>query len=168
MPRVSCVLALFMLVQTPASAQIGYLWSMEELQRSSDVVAVATPTSTRDTGVRTELTNLQPPLPVIELTTKFTVLSVLKGTMAGPTLQLRHYRLDDARIGGGCLNCGGLIQFTPEAPVTRTCRAGDVSPQLPSRCDYLLFLMRDGAGGFTPTSGSVFPGSSIFLLRRAG
>ena len=168
MTRAINILIGSLLLQTIASAQVGYLWSVAELQRASDVVVVATPEVTRETGVRSELTELQPPVPVIEVETEFRVLSVLKGTISGSTLLLRHFRLDDARIRGGCINCGGFIQFSSVAPATKVCRAGDVSPQRPSECDYLLFLRREDAGDFAPASGRVSPGSAVFLLRRAG
>ena len=162
-----CILACLFLLRRDASGQVGYLWTPEELQRVSELIVIATPVATRDTGSRSELTELRPPLPVVELMTEFRVLSVLKGTMTDATFQLRHYGLDEARISGGCLNCGGLITFGSDANSTRLCRERDVSPDLPSRCDYLLYLRRD-AEAFEPTSGPVFPGSSVFLLRRAG
>jgi hypothetical protein len=167
MTRAINILIGSLLLQTIASAQVGYLWSVAELQRASDVVVVATPEVTRETGVRSELTELQPPVPVIEVKTKFRVLSVLKGTISGSTLLLRHFRLDDARIRGGCINCGGFIQFSSDALATKVCRAGDVSPQQ-SQCDYLLFLRREDTGDFAAASGRVSPGSAVFLLRRAG
>jgi len=161
-----CLLACFLALRQDASGEIGYLWGPDELQRMSELIVVATPVRTRDTGNHSELIELKPPLPVVELITEFRVLSVLKGTTSDSTLQLRHYRLGDATRARGCLNCGGLISFGVEAASTRLCRAGDVSTALPSRCDYLLYLRRDG-NVFVPTSGPVFPGSSVVLLRRA-
>jgi hypothetical protein len=162
-----CVLVCLLVLQQDTSAQIGYAWEPDELQRMSELIVVATPVATRETGNHTELTELKPPLAVAELMTAFRVLAVLKGATSDSTLQLRHYRLDDATLAQGCFNCGGLISFGPDGASTRLCRAGDTTPDLPSRCDYLLYLRRD-ANVFVPTSGSVFPGSSVFLLRRAG
>ena len=162
-----CLLACFLALRQDTWGQLGYLWEPDELHRVSELTVVGTPLGTRDTGNRRELTELKPSLPVIELITEFRVLSVLKGSTSDSTLQLRHYRLDDATTARGCLNCGGLISFGSDASGTRLCRVGDVSPNLPSRCDYLLYLRRDGSV-FVPTSGHVFPGGSVFLLRRAG
>ena len=147
--------------------QIGYLWEPDELQRVSELIVVGTPLGTRDTGNRRELTELKPPLAVIELLTEFRVLSVLKGTISDSTLQLRHYRLDDATLARGCLNCGGQIRFGSDASGTPLCRVGDASSDLPSRCDYLLYLRRED-NVFAPTSGHVSPGDAVFLVRRAG
>ena len=163
-----CLVVCLLVVARDTSGQISYLWEPDELQRVSELIVIATPVRTRDTGNHTELTEVKPPLPVVEWMTEFRVLSVLKGTTPDSTLQLRHYRLDDATSARGCrLNCGGLISFGADASATRLCRAGDVSPELPSRCDYLLYLRRD-ANVFVPISGRLFPGSSVSLLRRVG
>jgi hypothetical protein len=83
--------------------------------------------ATRDTGIKTELSHLRPPLPVVELNTEFKVLSLLKGNVSSGTLVLRHYRLDTDRIRGGCLNCGSQLDFTTTGRmrldvVRETCR----------------------------------------------
>lgn len=155
------------LSQVPHAAQISRLWSFSELQAAADVIVVATPQSTHDTGRQTELTDLRPPVPVVELNTVFKVLSTVSGQLAEGTFILRHYKLDGTRLTGGCLNCGSGIEFSPTAPSTRLCRSGDVSPELPSQCDYLMYLKRVSATTYEPVSGHVFPGMSILLLRHA-
>ena len=163
-----CVVIALLLLRAETATQIGYLWSFDELTEKSVVVVIATPRATKDAGLKTELTELRPPLPVVELQTEFTVLSTLKGSVSGGTLSLRHYRLDTDRIRGGCPNCGTQLDFTETGRMAVGCRSGDVSPQLPTLCNYILFLRRDAMGVFVPTSGHVSPGDSVFLLRRAG
>ena len=156
----------WVLSQVLAAAQIHPNWSFDKLQADADVVVVATPLSTRDSGRRIESTELSPPVPVIELNTEFRVLSTVSGQI-GPSFVLKHYKLDDTRLSGGCLNCGAWIEFSAAAPSTKLCRVGDVSPNLPTQCNYLMYLKRGATGVYEPVSGHAFPGMSIFLLRRA-
>ena len=169
MMRKTCYLFIgLLLLRVEAAAQIGYVWSFDELRAQSEVVVIATPGATLDTGIKTELNDLRPPLPVVELNTEFKVLSLLKGNVSSATVVLRHYRLDTDRIRDGCLNCGSQLDFTTTGRMAVSCRSGDVSVQLPTPCNYLLFLKRDARGVFVPASGQVFPGDSVFTLRRAG
>ena len=168
MRKTCCLVIGLVLLRAEAVAQIGYLWSFDELSAQSEVVVIATPGATQDTGIKTELSDLQPPLPVVELNTAFKVLSLLKGSISGATLLLRHYRLDTDRIRGGCANCGSQLDFATTGRMAVSCRSGDVSAQLPTPCNYVLFLKRDAMGVFVPTSGQVFPGYSVLTLRRAG
>ena len=157
-----------LLLRAETAAQVGYLWSFDELTAQSEVVVIATPGATQDTGIRTELSDLRPPLPVVELNTEFKILATLKGNVPGGTLVMRHYRLDTDRIRGGCINCGSQLDFTTTGRMAVSCRSGDVSTQLPTPCNVLLFLKRDTVGVFVPTSGQVFPGHSVLVVRRAG
>jgi hypothetical protein len=168
MRKASYLVIGLLLLRVEAVSQMGYLWSFDELTAQSEVVVIATPGATQDTGIKTELDDLQPPLPVVELHTEFKVLSLLKGNVSSGTLLLRHYRLDTDRIRGGCLNCGSQLDFATTGRMAVSCRSGDVSAQLPTPCNYVLFLKRGTMGVFVPTSGQVFPGDSVLLLRRAG
>lgn len=168
MRKMCCLVIALWLLRVEATAQIGYSWSFVELTAQSEVVVIATPGGTQDTGIKTELNDLRPPLPVVELNTEFKVLSLLKGNVSSATLLLRHYRLDTDRIRGGCLNCGSQLDFTTTGRMAVSCRSGDVSAQLPTPCNYVLFLKREASGVFVPTSGQVFPDHSVLTLRRAG
>jgi len=148
--RLLTVTASLLLLSVRPAAQLGYLWSPDELTAKSVVVVMATPIRTVETGIKTDLSDLKPAFPVIELRTEFKVLSILKGDLPGPTFMLRHYRRDESRLGGGVI--GGA-------------RALSVSE---SGGQYLLFLRRDSDGALIPTSGQVFPADSIFALRKAG
>jgi hypothetical protein len=142
--------AVVVLLSALPAAQIGYLWSPEELRAKSVVVAIATPVRTIETGVKTELRELKPAFPVIELRTEFKVLSILKGDPAQTTLAVRHYRRDDSRLPGGVINGAHPLSFAEPGS------------------QYLLFLRQDQDQSFIPTSGHVFPNDSVFLLRKAG
>jgi hypothetical protein len=98
------LLAALMLLQQNLSAQLGYLWSPDELRAKSDLVVIAVTVSTRDTGTRSEIRDLRPPFPVVEMQTEFRVLSILKGALTRDTLVLRHYRVDSDRLRGAVVN----------------------------------------------------------------
>jgi hypothetical protein len=61
----------------PPSAQIGYLWTPEELTAKADVVAVVEVIASRDTG-RTHSPSLSPRLPAVEMEAELRVLAWLK------------------------------------------------------------------------------------------
>ena len=130
--------------------QIGYAWTFSELAAKSDVIAVAAWIQTTNTDVRTTITeNISPGLPSVELNTDFKVLTVFKGNESLSRITLVHYRLDTDRLQGGCINCGTHLDFG----------GGPV---------YLLFLKQDPDGRYAPTSGQVFPDSSVMLLPKNG
>lgn len=161
------LLGLF-LWQAQAAAQIGTIWSAAALKTKSDLVVIATWVATRDTGIKSEIGALQPPLPVIELHTEFEILSILKGEASTNYFVLRHYRLDTDRIKGGCINCGNQLDLATGTDAA-SCRAGSMSLVIPpTKCVYLIFLQRDSGGMFRATSGDVFPNDSIFSLHGAG
>jgi hypothetical protein len=98
------------------------------------------------------------------LNTTFTILSALKGNPT-PSVVLRHHRRDDDLLRGGCLNCGALLNF--EASDSKAgCRPGEIRAPYSTTCAYMLFLKRDGAEVFAPTSGQLWPNDSIFRLAR--
>lgn len=139
--------------QEAAGALIGRLWSFEERTAQADLVVIASVVATRDTGARASIVGVTPPFPVVEVRTEFAVRQVLKGAPGGDRIVLRHYRYDWARLGpGGVINGPLVLDFSVDAV-------------LPS--DYLLFLEQDIDGTFSPVAGQVFPGESVFELRRA-
>jgi hypothetical protein len=137
-----------------AAAQIGYLWTYDELLQKADVVVIARCGATIDTGNQVSHPELSPRLPVVEMRTTFQVEAILKTAdqkraSPGPELRLRHYRLDLERwqkehppeLGmppAGLVNAGGYL-----AP-----REGR---------SYLLFLTRAADGLHEPLSGHTFP-----------
>jgi hypothetical protein len=139
-----------LLLSVGPSAQIGYLWEPDELAAKSVVVVLATPVRTVETGIKTELSDLTPAFPVIELQTEFKVLAILKGVLPEPTFMLRHYRADVSRLIPGVVGGAGALSVADTGAW------------------YLLFLRRDPAGALIPTSGHVFPADSVYTLRKAG
>lgn len=151
--------SLLLVAHGSVRAQGMYLWSFDELKAQSDLVVVAAATRTQDTGVRATV-NAQP---MIEVQTSFTVLAVMKGQVSG-AFSLRHYRLDMETLHGGCGDCGTQLDFTATGAAAVRCREG-VSP-VPNEniCEYLMFLTRQSEGLFVPTSGQLFPNSSVVEL----
>lgn len=153
-----------LLLESSGAGQLAHLWSFEELTAKSDIVAIAAYVATRDTGLKAELAELTPQLPVVELSTEFRLLVLVKGN-AADTILLRHYRQDRARLPGGCLNCSSELNFAARG-ADRHCGPGTARPPY-FNCAYMLFLKRDASGALVPTSGQVFPSDSVFALDSA-
>lgn len=151
MQRTAYVIVALVLLHVAATAQVGYLWSFNERTSQSDLVVIAARVATRDTGIRTTTTDLNPPFPVLELNTEFKIVSVLKGIPPGDTLTLRHYRWDNDQLRDGVINGAHPLDFTTAGP----------------RTEYPLFLKRDASGIFVPVSGQAFSGDSVFALHKA-
>ena len=170
-PRVTMRLPLAVLLGCAAAgaslwgAQIGYLWSFDELRAKADLVVIAEHLETVDTARRKNHPTLKPSLPVIELESAFNVLTVLSanGRDTGDVRQLRlkHYRIDadewrrrhPPRPGlpaPGPVNAGSVLDF-PEGS----------GP-------WLMFLKRGEGGTYEPLSGHTFPTESVFILRKPG
>jgi hypothetical protein len=113
-----------------------------------DIVVIAASIRTSETGIRTELRELKPAFPVIELQTEFKVLSIFRGDVPQQTFMLRHYRTDHSRVRDGLM--GGVHALS-----------------VSERSQYLLFLRRDEDKALIPASGHVFPGDSVIGLRKA-
>ena len=141
------VLIAFVAPVSGATFQIGYAWTFGELASKSDVVIVATPVRTSDSGTKTDITVLQG-LPVVEMDTEFKLLLVLKGIVPDEFV-LRHYRLDKENMKGACINCGTQLDF-----------ASADEPRA-----YLLFLKSNPDGRYEPTSGQLFPTHSVLLIQ---
>jgi hypothetical protein len=144
------------LLSTPvvAGAQVGYLWTFEERHAKADLIVIADPIATKDTGRRTVHPSLRPDLPVIELETELKVLTTLKG-QSDPVIRLKHYRIDmdewRRRNGAdsGLLNAGTQLSF-------------DVASR--QKTAFLLFLTPIDGGQFEPLSGHTFPTEAVFRL----
>ena len=134
-----------------AHAQLGYLWTYEELLQKADVAVIADCMDTVDTGWVRPHPELTPASVVHELRTSFRVSAVLKGRRsdaAGGKLRLRHFRYTADALRGGLVNGGTWLSLR---------RGGS----------YLLFLADGGDGVYEPLSGHTFPDDSVFLLARA-
>jgi hypothetical protein len=159
--RVTFALALLASSPLAARAQVGYLWSIDELRTCADLVVVAEWVATEDVGRGVDQPEQESSVPAIESRTTLKVLAILKNDGAslpaavGGVLLLTHYRIDDERWqranpGRGLVNTGTVLQFRNQ-----------VGP-------YLLFLKKSHKGGYEPLSGHTFPTDSVFLLSKAG
>jgi hypothetical protein len=154
-------LVLLILLGAAPRAQLGYIWSFEELTAKAQAVVIAEYVCTDDTWRELDHPSLKPGLPVVELRSEFLVLSVLKpaasGTQAGAKLWLTHYRHDmdrwrrenptqPGKPPPGVVNTGDVLQFTDPGP-------------------YLMFLVKGADGVFEPLTGHTWPGDSVFPIR---
>src|SRR6266852_2265010 len=134
------VLVGWLFLQAEVAGLIAPAWTFDELMSKSDLIVIAERLATRDAGIKTEFIDLRPPFPVVEMRTAFKVLSALKGTPLQAILVLRHYRPDTDRLPGSVLNAPLGLNFS-RGPTTV----------------YLLFVTRESADLYAPTSGHVFP-----------
>ena len=145
---------------TLAFAQVGYLWTPEELTAKADVIAVVEVISTRDTGRTQSHPSLQPRLPVVEMESELRVLALLKAPVGGErldTLRLMYFRHD-------------MEQWQrenpspPGTPLRGLVNAGSTLQITPSPTRYLAFLARISDGRYQPLSGHTFPTTSLLRL----
>jgi hypothetical protein len=142
-----------------APAQIGYLWTYDELWQKADVVVVAKCIATLDTGRQASHPALSPALPVVEMRTTFRVEATFRAdaqTGVGVDVTLRHYQLDMERW---------RKEHPPEPgkPPPGVLNTGSQLAVLEGR-SYLLFLKRSVDGVYEPLSGHTFPTNSVYLL----
>ena len=117
-----------------ASAYLVPNLPYEKLFARSDLMVIARPVSSRDTSERTVIRDVNPPVPVVGVTTEFQVLFVFKGAKR-QRFKLHHYR---ERVRPKVVVIGGLpgISFDP-----------------PKNKRYLMFLVRESDGRFAPVLG---------------
>ena len=136
----------------PAFAQVGYLWTPQELTTKADVVAIVEVISVRETGRTQGHPTLRPRLPVVEMEAELRVLAWLKASAAS----------DPA------LNMLRLVYFRLEGePVPALVSAGSTLRLTPGRTEYLAFLARAADGRYEPLSGHTFPTTSLRRLCEA-
>ncbi len=148
---------------TFANAQVGYLWTSEELTAKADMIAIVEVISTRDTGRTQSHPSLQPRLPVVEMESELRVLALLKAPLNGEkpdTLRLMYFRHD-------------MEQWhrenpsPPGTPPRGLFNAGSTLQIAPSRTRYLAFLAPTSDGRYQPLSGHTFPTTSLLRLCEA-
>jgi hypothetical protein len=107
-------------------------WSYQQLLDKSDLVVIATPSTTNDTKEHIDLPGFVEQ-PVIGVETKFRVSAVLKGDKALKDLVLHHYRANAVEL----INGPALVSFDPT-----------------KKRSFLIFLIREADGRYAPTSGA--------------
>jgi len=164
--RIAVAVCFVLAIARGASAQIGYLWTIDELKAKADLVVIAELRATNDTGRRTDHPKLRPAFPVIEMESEFEVLTVLKSdaraaSAAATRVTLKYYRHDLDRWQRehppqpglppqGAINSGSTLTFTS------------------GHGPYLLFLARRPDGAYEPLSGHTFPTDSVYRLEKSG
>jgi len=124
---------------TAASCVWAYLlpsYSYEDMFAKSDLVVIAKPVASRDTGERKLDRHVNPPVPVASVITQCDALYVLKGPKL-KRFKLHHYR-DVSRHDPNVVVIGAPtgIRFDPS-----------------KNARYLMFLVRDAVGLFAPFAG---------------
>jgi hypothetical protein len=172
----------FVLAVGPAAdAQLGYLWTMDELKAKADLVVIAELRDTKDTGRRTDHPKLRPAFLVIEMQSEFEVLAVLKGdapdtflsSAAGTRVRLRYYRHDWDQRRRDDTPQPGLPRRSSEGaksglPPPGVVNTGSTLTFTAGEGPYLLFLAKGPDGVYDPLSGHTFPTDSVYLLRKLG
>ena len=147
----------------PAWAQVGYLWTPEELTAKADAVAIVEVVTTRDTK-RTHHPSLRPPLRVVEVEAELRVLAWLKPlASAAPlpsTLRLSYFRRDEEQWQRE-------NPATADGPPRGLVNAGSTLVLSGGRSRYLAFLSRTSDGRYQPLSGQTFPATSVLRLCEA-
>ena len=164
--RIAVAVCFLLATARAADAQIGYLWTVDELKSKADLVVIAELRSTTDTGRRTDHPQLRPALPVIEMESEFEVLTVLKSDAretpaAGPRVRLKYYRHDWDRWQREHPPQPGL----PPKGVVNT---GSTLTLTPGQGLYLLFLAKRPDGAYEPLSGQTFAADSVYRLQKSG
>jgi hypothetical protein len=147
----------------PAFAQVGYLWTPEELTAKAHAVVIVEVVATRDTK-RTHHPSLRPMLPVVEVEVEIRVLAWLKppaGSAPLPsTLRLSYFRRDDEQWRRE-------NPTTADAPPRGLVNAGSTLALTGGPSRYLAFLSREPDGRYRPLSGQTFPATSLLRLCEA-
>jgi hypothetical protein len=137
------------------AARAVRIWPYQELLDKSDVVVLATATTTNDTKEHLDLPGFAGQA-VIGVETKFTVSAVLKGNKALKDIVLHHYRTPDGTNIPNVPNGPSFVSFAPAGNPTLIPRA------------YILFLVREADGRYAPVVGQTDPGLGIKELASVG
>jgi hypothetical protein len=150
--RWALAIALAATSTSPAAARLIPSWPYDKLFREADLVVLARPLSSVDSG-ETRKDNLWK-VAFLGVKTEFETNAVLKGKLEGDKLTVLHYRLPK----GVLLEDGPmLVTFRLHGLLveTKTAQIGLGRP------DYLLFLKRRTDGRYEPVSGPIDPLLSI-------
>ena len=151
----SLAAAFLALAASTLAARGVRIWSYQELLDKSDVVVIATPTTTSDTNEHIDLPGFTGEH-VLGVDTKFSVSAVLKGDQAAKEIVLHHYRAAEGPNVAHVVNGPTYVAFLP------------ADNQLLIKPAYLLFLAREDDGRFAPVVGQTDPALAIRKLAGAG
>ena len=136
----------------PAAARLLPSWPYDKLFREADLVVLARPVSSADSGEVARPGGWK--VEFIGVNTKFEAKAVLKGKLEGDQLTVLHHRLRD---GVQVVNGPLLVSFRLRGLAVQTKAAKAIL----ARPDYLLFLKRRADGRYEPVSGPVDPELSV-------
>jgi hypothetical protein len=138
------------LVPRDAPAQLGYLWTFDELTRRADCIVIAEARETRETDRRVDPTDRPAYFPFVALDTSFEVRAALKPCVeeadVGTIVHLTHFNPDWRRLQG-LINGGSWLNLSTGAA-------------------YLLYLKRAEHNVFEPLTGHVWPTESVYPLDK--
>jgi hypothetical protein len=141
---------LVVLVPSDAAAQLGYLWTFDELTRRADCVVIAEAGETHETDRTVDPADKPAYFPFVELDTSLEVRAALKPcdgeSDVGTSVRLRHFN-PDWRVVRGLINGGSWLSLTAGAA-------------------YLLFLKRVESHTFEPLTGYVWPTASVYAVNK--
>jgi hypothetical protein len=136
----------------PAAARLLPAWPYEKLLREADLVVLARPVSSADSGEVARPAGWK--VEFLGVNTRFDLRAVLKGKLEGTQLTVFHHRLKD----GVTLRNGPLLVSFRQHGLSLTTKTAKVGLARP---DYLLFLRRRADGRYEPVSGPVDPELSV-------
>ena len=124
-----------------APARLINSWSHQQLYDQADLVIIAKPISTQESGEKAVLPNISPDVYVDGLSTQFDIDVVMKGEKSLKKCVLHHFRLTNPKEI--MKNAPNLASFDPRQ----------------HNC-FLLFLHREADGRYAPVSGQTDPALS--------
>ena len=137
----------------PVTARLGPSWSYQEIFERSELVVIATFLSTKDTDERSTLTDVEPPIKVIGVTTEFEVQLVLKGSKDIKRFRLHHYRFENA----------GDATWVNAPQLIRLPTASRDGVHYGGHSTFLMFLIKEADGRYAPATGQTDP--AFFSVR---
>jgi hypothetical protein len=138
------------------AARVVRIWPYQELLDKSDLVVIATLTSTNDTPEHVDLPGFTGER-VGGVETKFSVSAVFKGDKGVSAVVLHHYRTANSTNVAHVPNGPSFVSFAP--PKTPIFNAALEAP--PVQRTYILFLVREADGRYAPVVGQADPGLAI-------
>jgi hypothetical protein len=152
MRRWAVAIALAAIGVGTAAARLIPSWPYDKLFREADLVVLARPVSSADSGEVASPGGWK--VEFLGVNTKFEAKAVLKGKLEGGRLTVLHHRLPD---GISIKDGPWLVSFRLRGLAVETKAMKAILP----RPDYLLFLKRRADGRYEPVSGPVDPELSV-------
>ena len=132
-----CSVLAVLVVPQLATARILYTWTYREMFDKADLVIIAQYISSKETGERIKLKDIDLPIDGIGMVSEFEGRLVLKGSKDTTKFTLHHYRVEhQERYANG----PRVIQIAANTHPT-----------------FLLFLIKEKDGKYAPVTGQTDP-----------